>query len=84
VEHNDSESSCCLSESLRFNDLHIGNSLLIPEKKVDNIITRRGYIDYKKSNCEPSSGQGKRRGKLATATKAVRAVTAIVVFGIPW
>jgi hypothetical protein len=42
VEHNDSESSCYLSESLRFNDLHTGNSLLITEQKVDNIMTRRG------------------------------------------
>ena len=40
-------------------------------------------MDYKNSKCEPSSGQGKRRGKIATATKVVRAVTAIVVFGIP-
>ena len=40
-------------------------------------------MDYKNSNCEPSSGQGKRWGKIATATKVVRAITAIVVFGIP-
>jgi hypothetical protein len=83
VTQNDSESSCCLSESLRFNDLHIGNFLLIPEQKVDNISTRREYIVYRNNNCEPASGQGKRWGKIATATKAVRAITAIVVFGIP-
>ena len=36
-------------------------------------------MDYRNNNCEPSSG----RGKIATATKVVRAITAIVVFGIP-
>lgn len=40
-------------------------------------------MDYRNNNCEPSSGQGKRWGKIATATKVVRAITAIVVFGIP-
>jgi hypothetical protein len=83
VEHNDSESSCCLRESLRFKDLHIGNSLLIPEQKVDNIITRREYMDYRDNNCEPSSGQGKASGKIVTTTKAIRAITAIVFFAVP-
>jgi hypothetical protein len=32
---------------------------------------------------EPTSRQGKRWGKIVTATKVVRAITAIVVFGIP-
>jgi hypothetical protein len=32
---------------------------------------------------EPAEGQGKAPGKIATAAKAFRAVTAIVVFGIP-
>lgn len=40
-------------------------------------------MDYRNNNREPSSGQGKRWGKIATATKVVRAITAIVVFGIP-
>ena len=40
-------------------------------------------MDYKNSKYEPSSGQGKRWGKIATATKVVRVVTAIVFFGIP-
>jgi hypothetical protein len=36
-------------------------------------------MDYRNSNCEFSRGQG----KIATAAKVVRAITAIVVFGIP-
>jgi len=32
---------------------------------------------------EPAGGQGKASGKIATAAKAVRAITAIVVFGVP-
>ncbi|HME42056.1 MAG TPA: hypothetical protein VKF36_03135 [Syntrophorhabdales bacterium] len=32
---------------------------------------------------EPGSGQEKASGKIATATKAIRAITAIVVFGVP-
>jgi hypothetical protein len=32
---------------------------------------------------EPVSGQGKASGKIANATKAIRAITAIVVFGVP-
>jgi hypothetical protein len=36
-------------------------------------------MDYRNNNCEPSSGWE----KIATATKVVRAITAIVVFGIP-
>ena len=32
---------------------------------------------------EPGSGQEKVSGKIATATKVIRAVTAIVVFGVP-
>jgi hypothetical protein len=32
---------------------------------------------------EPASGQGKGSKKIATVTKAIRAITAIVVFGIP-
>jgi hypothetical protein len=32
-------------------------------------------MDYKNSNREPSNGQGKRWGKIATATKIARAVT---------
>ncbi len=32
---------------------------------------------------EPASGQGKASGTIATAAKAFRAITAIVVFGIP-
>ena len=32
---------------------------------------------------QPASGQGKASGKIATAAKAIRAVTAIVVFGVP-
>ena len=31
----------------------------------------------------PASGQGKVSGKVATAAKVIRAVTAIVVFGVP-
>jgi len=40
-------------------------------------------MDYRNSNCEPSSGREKRWGKIATATKVARAITAIVLFGIP-
>jgi hypothetical protein len=32
---------------------------------------------------ESAGGQGKGSGIIATATKAIRAVTAIVVFGVP-
>jgi hypothetical protein len=32
---------------------------------------------------EPVSGQGKASGKIATTTKTMRAITAIVVFGVP-
>ena len=32
---------------------------------------------------EPANGQGKGSKKIATATKAIRAITAIVVFGVP-
>ena len=32
---------------------------------------------------EPANGQGRESKKIATVTKAIRAVTAIVVFGIP-
>jgi hypothetical protein len=32
---------------------------------------------------EPAGGQGMASGKIATATKAIRAITAIVVFGVP-
>ena len=32
---------------------------------------------------EPPNGQGKGPKEIATATKAIRALTAIVVFGIP-
>ena len=32
---------------------------------------------------EPSSGEGKASGKIGTTTKAIRAITAIVVFGVP-
>ena len=32
---------------------------------------------------EPVSGQGKASGKIANATKAIRAITAIVFFAVP-
>ncbi len=32
---------------------------------------------------EPASGQEEASGKIGTAAKAIRAITAIVVFGIP-
>ena len=32
---------------------------------------------------EPANGQGRGSKKIATAAKAIRAITAIVVFGIP-
>jgi hypothetical protein len=32
---------------------------------------------------KPASGQGEASGKIATAAKAIRAITAIVVFGVP-
>jgi hypothetical protein len=44
--------------------------------------------DYKSSTNnrgfdEPLSRQGKESGKISTAAKAFRAITAIVVFGVP-
>jgi hypothetical protein len=44
--------------------------------------------DYKSSAdrhkpAEPVNGQGKGSKKIATAAKAVRAITAIIVFGVP-
>ena len=35
------------------------------------------------NNCEPSSTQGIAWGKIVTATKAIRAITAIVFFAVP-
>ncbi len=40
------------------------------------------FADRHRSD-EPANGQEKRSKKLATAAKAIRAITAIVVFGIP-
>ena len=44
--------------------------------------------DYKRSadrhrSGEPANGQGKESKKIATVTKAIRAITAVVIFGIP-
>ena len=40
-------------------------------------------MDYRDNNCKPSSRQGIASGKIATATKAIRAITAIVFFAVP-
>ena len=40
-------------------------------------------MDHRDNNCKPSSRQGIASGKIATATKAIRAITAIVFFAVP-
>jgi hypothetical protein len=40
-------------------------------------------MDCRDNNCEPSSRQGITSGKIATATNAIRAITAIVFFAVP-
>jgi hypothetical protein len=42
-----------------------------------------GYAADGRRTGEPASGQGKASGKIATVTKVIRAITAIVVFGVP-
>ena len=40
-------------------------------------------MDYGDNSCGPSSGQGKASGKIVAATKAIRAITAVVFFAVP-
>jgi hypothetical protein len=55
----------------------------MPEQKIDNKITRRECVDYRDNNCEPTGRQDIASGKIVTATKAIRAITAIVFFAVP-
>ena len=41
------------------------------------------YSPDSRRPAESTSGQGKASGKIATAAKTIRAITAIVVFGVP-
>jgi hypothetical protein len=62
----------------------------MPEKVVD-YYKEKGMEqrdDYKHSknhrrSSEPANGQEEGSGKIAAASKAIRAITAIVVFGVP-
>ena len=40
-------------------------------------------MDYRDNNCEPSNRKGIASGNIVTATKAIRAITAIVFFAVP-